>query len=714
MRRNHRLAGAVLGFLALAAVLMPSGASAQVVSNAGPFSIQGNGGQLRIGSLVNVALPASTALPQCSDGADNDGDGLVDLLDPNCDPGPNGEPASQDDSEIMDGFQPKVNTVVAGTVDANGDMTIPMSSIVFPPVYVPLKHPVDGSIGIARVDLVPTAAATGHIDPDTGSLVLNANLRAKISGEVWGNFLEGDCSVGTTADPIKLRLTTASLPGVNGGGPLAGTPYNQNTGRASLVSNDFVVPPASNCFYGFFGDISGAINNQMQLPSPAGKNMMYLPGVINPVLKSGPSTPTNPVPVPRITTNPATLTGDAPFTVGFSGSTSTVEEGPGTYAWNFGDGTTATGVTANHTYTTPGTYTATLTVTDTSGDSASTTVTVTVNTPPLPVVTARIATTPTNPTGVAPFTVGFNASASAAGAAPTTYAWSFGDGATGNGVSVNHTYDTPGIYTAKVTVTDANGTTDSATVTVEVTAPPTPELIARITTTPTNPTGNAPLTVTFSGSSSTIEAGVKAYTWDFGDGSASVKGVSATHTYETAGIYTARLTVTDTTDAADTATVKVTVNATPVDPGDPDPGDPGDPGGPTDPVSDDSIAVRLTGSFNYNNAGSGTGNVYVNHDDFGLASVGGSLEIPSAAGNGQKARVTVSVQRVWILPLWVGELSISDNAARTNLSTPIIGSVQSSGATPATAGSTMSWFTFGEFPDLFRPYTLTWSVTDAG
>ncbi len=56
-------------------------------------------------------------------------------------------------------------------------------------------------------------------------------------------------------------------------------------------------------------------------------------------------------------------------TVHFDGSASTdPEEGALTYSWDFGDGTaSATGVTADHIYTTTGTYTVTLMVTDPEG-----------------------------------------------------------------------------------------------------------------------------------------------------------------------------------------------------------------------------------------------------------------------------------------------------------------------------------------------------------
>jgi PKD repeat protein len=51
--------------------------------------------------------------------------------------------------------------------------------------------------------------------------------------------------------------------------------------------------------------------------------------------------------------------------VGFDAGESLVDLGPGTYSWDFGDGTAAvTGTSVSHAYTTPGTYTVTLTITD--------------------------------------------------------------------------------------------------------------------------------------------------------------------------------------------------------------------------------------------------------------------------------------------------------------------------------------------------------------
>ena len=54
--------------------------------------------------------------------------------------------------------------------------------------------------------------------------------------------------------------------------------------------------------------------------------------------------------------------------IDFSGVNSTDNDKIASYSWNFGDGTTGTGVNCSHAYSQPGSYTVTLTVTDRSGN----------------------------------------------------------------------------------------------------------------------------------------------------------------------------------------------------------------------------------------------------------------------------------------------------------------------------------------------------------
>ena len=79
---------------------------------------------------------------------------------------------------------------------------------------------------------------------------------------------------------------------------------------------------------------------------------------------------------------------------------------------------------------------------------------------------ASITATPVQ--GDNPLTVGFSAIQSADDGGIVSYAWDFGDGWSGQGVTCSHTYTHPGDYTARLTVEDAYGEIDVASITIHV------------------------------------------------------------------------------------------------------------------------------------------------------------------------------------------------------------------------------------------------------
>lgn len=90
-----------------------------------------------------------------------------------------------------------------------------------------------------------------------------------------------------------------------------------------------------------------------------------------PIVVTAP-TVANKIPTAKITATPTT--GAAPLTVKFDATGSADSDGSiVSYIWTFGDGSTASGSSASHTYTTAANYTATLKVVDNLGASSSTT-----------------------------------------------------------------------------------------------------------------------------------------------------------------------------------------------------------------------------------------------------------------------------------------------------------------------------------------------------
>ncbi|WP_422859572.1 PKD domain-containing protein [Flagellimonas sp. S174] len=140
-----------------------------------------------------------------------------------------------------------------------------------------------------------------------------------------------------------------------------------------------------------------------------------------------------------------------------------------------------------------------------------------------------------------------------------TYFWDFGvegtDDDTSNEFAPTYTYEVGGTYNISLTVTGDSGQED--TIAQEIT-------ISREMINPTAAftTEEDFLEVAFTDESTNAES----YSWDFGDGSATVTDANPVHTYANAGTYTVSLTVTSATDDTDTATSEITVEAAPVAP----------------------------------------------------------------------------------------------------------------------------------------------------
>ncbi len=185
---------------------------------------------------------------------------------------------------------------------------------------------------------------------------------------------------------------------------------------------------------------------------------------------------TTPPAPPTAVLSSSTAAGQAPLTVSFNGAGSTAATGAtiATYAWSFGDGTSATGASTSHAFTAAGTYSTTLTVTDSKGLTSSASTPIVVTAPPVAVNKAPTAVASATPlTGTAPLTVTFDASGSTdSDGTIAAYLWNFGDGGTATGKTASHTYTTEATFAATLQVTDNAGAKGSSTTTITVQAKP--------------------------------------------------------------------------------------------------------------------------------------------------------------------------------------------------------------------------------------------------
>jgi len=267
--------------------------------------------------------------------------------------------------------------------------------------------------------------------------------------------------------------------------------------------------------------------------------------------------PNNPNLAPAFTVSPASpqafsvVTFDASTTT--NGGTACLNSC--SYSWNFGDGTTGTGMIVTHEYRTISTFQASLTVTDVRGSQATTvrSVVVTASTPPV----ATFVMSPT-PVGVDQ-DVFFNAEQSRATLPRriVNYGWNFGDGRTASGVTVSRAFSASGTYNIVLTVTDDAGAVGQASQSLSVgVGQPT----AALTFLPSAPRVGQQVAFDASGSTAGTGGSIVSYKFNYGDGTEeTVTTPNQSHTYGAAGSVIARVTVTDSLGRTATRSVTVTI-----------------------------------------------------------------------------------------------------------------------------------------------------------
>ncbi|HTY14528.1 MAG TPA: PKD domain-containing protein [Methanoregulaceae archaeon] len=230
-----------------------------------------------------------------------------------------------------------------------------------------------------------------------------------------------------------------------------------------------------------------------------------------------------PPPVANFTGTPTI--GTLPLTVQFNDTSS---NSPRAWVWDFGDGEFANIKNPVHTYNKVGSFNVTLVVVNTGGSSSLTRPAyITVTRSPFADFTA-------NPTsGISPLLVRFTDQSSGK---PFLYYWTFGDGLVSTDKNPVHVYQKPGNYTVTETVQNFFGTSKKIKENfIVISAKPAASFTA-------NPAaGLSPLDVQFVDTST---GNPTQWSWNFGDGTTSTQE-NPLHTYTAGGVYSVKLTVTN-------------------------------------------------------------------------------------------------------------------------------------------------------------------------
>jgi len=238
-----------------------------------------------------------------------------------------------------------------------------------------------------------------------------------------------------------------------------------------------------------------------------------------------------------------------------------------TYLWTFGDGASAGNRDATHWYVASGSYLVTVKVQDAPGLNTTASVSINVvkpNTPPVAMIGS--------PKSITVFLTNESITFSANGSYDADgdnlqFLWNFGDGNTGNKMTVAHTYSMAGNYSISLNVSD--GKASALAGCAIIIKNPNHAPIARIPLFNSSSADGLVFvnsSVHFTDNSSSDPDGDKlSYSWEFGDG-AVANGSSADHIYATHGSHIVKLTIIDPSGARANASVDINVKRWPAAP----------------------------------------------------------------------------------------------------------------------------------------------------
>jgi len=365
--------------------------------------------------------------------------------------------ANGPDGKPLNGVTFRVDTVVGGVAQDFGQLSarsiVTGSDGVARATYTAPAAPPNGQAGTCRglpgtcVEIVATPSGTNFVAAGTQSVLIrlvpvgvilppattpspcitlsptspSANITAQFTA---GSMVSGSCTT-ANSDVVSFAWTFGD------GASAAGRVVN----HTFSASGSFVVTLTETSDRG----MAASTTQQVSIGSPD-------------------------LPRPTFSTSPGSpAVGDTIF---FNASASLAGSGHTLtgFSWDFGDGTTGSGMNTTHIYSAARTYTVLLTVTDESGQSATSAPT-------------SIGIGSGAPAAAFTFllsgkTVAFDAGPSTAqpGSSITAWSWTFGDTTSGSGQTTSHTYvtSTTATFTVRLTVTDSLGRSGSTTQSVTV------------------------------------------------------------------------------------------------------------------------------------------------------------------------------------------------------------------------------------------------------